>query len=558
MEDFDAHKSQIDKIESLFETFYTQKPAIEKYQRSTKSHRIFSYQVYTPGNDGIRKYIATDYRKFKNFYLEALNHVGATFSPSFYELITEGAPCRLYFDLEYTKDINQEADPSKLLKEFECGLRYLLFKKFHIETFDPDVSFLVLDATTATKFSQHIIVHLPKCNHFLSINKDDDWVFASNVEMKHFTDELWHLLIAMDAAMIYSGKVNETNQQRIRQPFFDRLVYTKNRNFRLYKSTKLGKTAPLKFSESCKFYQKRNVPNPSAYSIFRDSLCLVPPPDENHRAEKFSIFPLQPSFNPPIIFNPTPRNVLNAVSLNPTNQVSERNVGTASNQFRREPPVRTDNDLTGMYPHTEQFILNEVYRGRLCSIAKVQWYKDMYISVTINGSKYCEVIGRDHKNNGIYCRVFPQLGYLNPYCFDKDCIRTAPIKHKLPYLAALEMRDECIRKFLSIGSELSKIIGENQIEVQQQVLQQSVFQPNEVITIYDDASYDSFNESLPPYHVPGMDETNTAMEVGTTEELIQTAGIKSEIPNVQQASRFFPSQVNRIFPQIPKKNVGYI
>uniref|UniRef100_A0AC35U0R6 DNA-directed primase/polymerase protein n=1 Tax=Rhabditophanes sp. KR3021 TaxID=114890 RepID=A0AC35U0R6_9BILA len=552
-----AHKAQIDKIEALFETFPQLQPAIDQFERSVESHRIFSYEAYNSAHVVVHKYIATDYRKFRNLYLEVLNHAGVKCRPSFSELITEGAPCRLYFDLEYDKGINPHTDPSKLLDELKYALGFLLLKKFGINHFDPDVSLLILDGTTDTTFFQHVIVHLPKSNDFQRNNQGEDWVFASNVEMRKFMDELWHLLIAMDAAMIFSGRVNENNKL-VKQPFIDSLLFTKNRSLRIFRSVEMGESVSLELSESCKFYQKRQILNPKADRIFRDSLCLVPPPDERQPAKEVSILPVLPVYNPPIISNPTPRKLPNDINSNPTNEVLNRNVSTTFNQSRREWTSRSNDDLTGLFPQTEQFIVNEIHRGGICSIGNVKWYKDKYISVTIIGSKYSEIKDRNHTSNGISFRVFPQQGYLYPYCSDAKCHEFYARKYTLPYLAALEMRDECIRKFLTFGKELKEIIESNEIQVQQQVLQQSVFQPIEVITIDDDLD-DSFNESLIFYEdVPTMDETNLAIEVETPQETVETEWIKLESPGVQNGSGFLFSQTNGDFAEISKKNTGYI
>ncbi|KAK6040820.1 hypothetical protein COOONC_21673 [Cooperia oncophora] len=52
---------------------------------------------------------------------------------------------------------------------------------------------------------------------------------------------------------------------------FDSAVYSKNRNFRLFLSSKLGKTTVLKLAPYCDFYGSSK---PSDQQIFYDSLCV--------------------------------------------------------------------------------------------------------------------------------------------------------------------------------------------------------------------------------------------------------------------------------------------
>uniref|UniRef100_A0A0K0DKH1 DNA-directed primase/polymerase protein n=1 Tax=Angiostrongylus cantonensis TaxID=6313 RepID=A0A0K0DKH1_ANGCA len=52
---------------------------------------------------------------------------------------------------------------------------------------------------------------------------------------------------------------------------FDNAVYTKNRNFRLFLSSKLGKNTIFKVAEYCTFYGSKK---PSNRQVFYDSICI--------------------------------------------------------------------------------------------------------------------------------------------------------------------------------------------------------------------------------------------------------------------------------------------
>lgn len=54
-------------------------------------------------SDGERRYMCTTLKRFWDFY-------STKSSRHLYELIAENMPCRLYFDLEYSKSSNKDVD----------------------------------------------------------------------------------------------------------------------------------------------------------------------------------------------------------------------------------------------------------------------------------------------------------------------------------------------------------------------------------------------------------------------------------------------------------------
>lgn len=77
----------------------------------------------------------------------------------FYELIQEGLPCRLYFDLEYHKDENPHLEEEKALSDFLKFVCDLVKETYALEI--TPKSFILLDSTTDSKFSVHAICHFP-------------------------------------------------------------------------------------------------------------------------------------------------------------------------------------------------------------------------------------------------------------------------------------------------------------------------------------------------------------------------------------------------------------
>lgn len=79
-----------------------------------------------------------------------------------YELIPEGTPCQMYFDLEFNKDANpmitinvSEVLITELIAEL-CNEYQMIHGIFLCKSCIVD-----LDSFTANKFSRHLIIHSP-------------------------------------------------------------------------------------------------------------------------------------------------------------------------------------------------------------------------------------------------------------------------------------------------------------------------------------------------------------------------------------------------------------
>jgi DNA-directed primase/polymerase protein len=73
----------------------------------------------------------------------------------YYELIQQGMPCHLYFDIEFEKDINPDVNGDELLS---------IFKSYIVErisdSFKTTAEVIDLDSTTEKKFSRHLIYRI--------------------------------------------------------------------------------------------------------------------------------------------------------------------------------------------------------------------------------------------------------------------------------------------------------------------------------------------------------------------------------------------------------------
>ena len=144
-------------------------------------------------------------------------------------------PCRLYLDLEYSKSFNfyTENENMKILNEV-FQLIIGLVKDFLDEEIS-EKSFLILDSSTSEKFSKHVIVHSKK-------------LFPNNTCLKDFIENLCSKMKHENVGIVMSGPLEEDF-------IVDRSVYSKNRCFRLYKSSKYSKKQTLEFDRTCLFYE---------------------------------------------------------------------------------------------------------------------------------------------------------------------------------------------------------------------------------------------------------------------------------------------------------------
>jgi len=165
-----------------------------------------------------------------------------------YEVIEENAAAKLYFDLEFKKRLNVEVDCERLMKNFKDLLVTSVKETFAVDLNDANI--VDLDSSTDEKFSRHFIV--------------EDVVFKNNYHVGNFVRN-------------FCSKLEEDKSNLVRLSekeddfgvFVDRGAYTKNRNFRLYLSSKFGKSATLKLSENC---SRKNSPKRSEKETFLASL----------------------------------------------------------------------------------------------------------------------------------------------------------------------------------------------------------------------------------------------------------------------------------------------
>ena len=174
--------------------------------------------------------------------------------------------------------------------------------------------------------------------------------------------------------------------------FIDLSVYSRNRNFRLYLSTKLGKTAQLSLS-----------------AMDVSSAVLLEEYSEKSQDDiEWRIF-----------CNSLITNVDQTAPV-----ISLQNIETI-NTVRRErlpkytEPVIKSSSSCSPYPEIDNFVSELVFPGRIR-----QWrYESQTESLVydIAGNRYCSNVGRQHRSNHVFfiCQLSP--GFLQQGCHDPSC-----------------------------------------------------------------------------------------------------------------------------------------
>ncbi|EFN56160.1 hypothetical protein CHLNCDRAFT_51806 [Chlorella variabilis] len=207
---------------ATWQVFPSQQPAFDLAD-SQPGLEVFSVEY---GQDGKRRFIATSRAEFWRRYLDMLPQ-----HRHYYEIIRQGAPCHLYFDLEFQREHNPGLDGGAAVDALLELVREQLRGSFQLDMQDSWV--LELDSSTDTKFSRHLVIRIPGV------------AFASNAHAGALVLQL------CAGARERRGQDSRCELLIVKKKggeealFVDPAVYTRNRAFRLYLSSKAGKQAVL-------------------------------------------------------------------------------------------------------------------------------------------------------------------------------------------------------------------------------------------------------------------------------------------------------------------------
>uniref|UniRef100_A0ABI7WZY8 DNA-directed primase/polymerase protein n=1 Tax=Felis catus TaxID=9685 RepID=A0ABI7WZY8_FELCA len=315
---------------SIWKLFHRQTEAFNFVKSCKEDVHVFALE-YKVG-DGQRIYLVTTYTQLWFYYKSRKNLLHC------YEVIPENAVCKLYFDLEFNKHANPEADGKKmvaLLIEHVCKALQELYR---VNCSAEDV--FNLDSSTEEKFSRHLIFQL------------HDVAFKDNIHVG---------------------------------------VYTRNRNFRLYKSSKIGKHVALEIAEDNKFFPKHSE------TVSEENQCFLSSLVSNVR------------------FSDTLR-----ILTCDTSQNKEKRIECFSSTNTKE---NIEGFHCSPYPEIDQFVLSLVNKNGIQGGIR-RWsyfFPEELLVYDICKYRWCENIRRAHKSNNIMILVDLKNEVWYQKCHDPVC-----------------------------------------------------------------------------------------------------------------------------------------
>ncbi|KAL6110743.1 primpol [Pungitius sinensis] len=388
---------------------------------------------------GQRIFLVTSYSELWHYYrtyTQSLMHC--------YEVIPDGAVCKLYFDLEFCKPSNKGADGEAMVSSLIQYVCDKLMEVYGLECSAENV--LNLDSSTEEKFSRHLIFNLQNA------------AFKDNIHMGRFVHAILQpVLSAPNVGMssvaessetrtptvsegtpAKAGEMEESPQAKRRRQeetdlqflrvknkddqdslFVDLGVYTKNRNFRLYKSSKVGKNAAFKLADDNKFTNKLEKGISEEESVFLASLvCNV-----SFTGQR-------------ILTSDVPRTKESKTS------------GPHCQQGSATYPGSLCGSLSSPHPEVDNFVLTVIKKdGIHGSIRRWNYFAvDQLLVYDIAKYRWCENVEKFHKSNNIMIVVDLKEEVWYQKCHDPDCKNFRSASHPLP-------QEICLSYFIKLDEE---------------------------------------------------------------------------------------------------------
>ncbi|KAG7669947.1 hypothetical protein Ndes2437B_g06151 [Nannochloris sp. 'desiccata'] len=407
---------------------------------------------------------------YRNFTATSYANVWRAYNNSrpgalhWYEVVREGRPCHLYFDLEFARSSvqnwNSNVDGDALVDTLLHHVGVILERNWGL-VFDPQTQTYELDSSTPEKFSRHLIVRIP--GH----------AFFHNLAIGHFVSQV----IAAAGTELDVFKNPPPSEERV--SFVDTAVYTKNRHFRLVYSSKGGKTAILKPTER---YATgiQGISRLSPARIFNDTLiCNV-----DYDVKLLAVLPpLRNASLLPTMGGVGALGIAAAAADGGTSRAAgatTNNNGAASGgngggihqgdvygrsiAWKQNELVAPDADVSSgggegnllkelkSVAETAVPFIEEAAKQRSGQDARARTVAfcgmDGLVAYSMigPGSHYCEHIGRAHKNNHVYFVANFSGGVYAQKCHDPDCSRFRSAWMPLPKEMCLDLREEGAQK----------------------------------------------------------------------------------------------------------------
>ncbi|KAK4793092.1 hypothetical protein SAY86_023527 [Trapa natans] len=380
-----AEQNILKQRDEIWATFPRQDEAI-KFTNGRSQVHIFCYQDHFNGK---RRFLVCSYKEFWRRY--------SSMDPMFrhhYEVIQEGSPCHLYFDLEYSKKENPDKDGDEMVETLISAVLLVLNEKYSIQGNQEWI--LELDSSTEDKFSRHLVLRIPK------------FAFKDNSHVGAFVTEICSWISNAKESDQRYGKLfickDSTSSGTINHIFVDTAVYSRNRCFRLAFSSKAGKSSFLVPTERFKCFGM------SEESIFMASLICNMDSD----CEKLLVCKLELDCAKTLRFDTEING--NFGRQYRFSQEFDSNVSTEKASVAY---------LIGKspFPELDKFIEYVASTGAVSGqIRNWYWFSEHRLMVySMSRNRFCERIGREHKSNNVIYVVDLYTAAYYQKCHDPDC-----------------------------------------------------------------------------------------------------------------------------------------
>lgn len=351
-----------------------------------------------------------------------------------YEIIREGAPCHLYFDVECVMGCSignvqwrKAYDGERFGRLFLQYLNREIVDQFGSSMELQPEQVLTLDSSTEDKFSKHIIVHL--FDHELKL----PCMLKDNSHAGLFTTKWLRKLGALprddeqfsfffveksrthaDGLVFHDEEVDQdSTTARNDLPIIDISVYSKNRAFRLLHSSKAGSFARM---EVCRYSTFCYRSGSTEFDHFMYS--LVTADTHTYTTEE----------------NDTACKEIKLITVEPIPGEEHHHRFPYGGEFEYTVPTNLKNNEGSIYHLINDFILQAVrHRCSSAFLRKVVHSTTSGLIVYhVGNNRYCEKIGRQHKSNHVYLIVDIDRGCYYQKCHDPDCAQFRGVEHKVP------------------------------------------------------------------------------------------------------------------------------
>ncbi|VEU41340.1 unnamed protein product [Pseudo-nitzschia multistriata] len=458
----------------------------QKQQRSplwSLEPRIFA----TEKGAGKRKYLVGQFGRIADWYWRKTEPT----SRHLYEVIREGTPCRLYFDLEFSRAHNPSVPTTQLLHELEDELATEL--QMHYGTFLPRLKssqIVNLDSSNEKKFSRHWIVHLfqepegKEGKHSTTYKQEEEFLFKDAPTVGRFIKRMVGRLaddigveggdFSKKRPALYKYLFVNMKDEGKRTCFIDLGVYTRNRLFRCFGSSKKGKTSALQavLSERvepnveyvAKDVEGSNKLTDTATERHYFPLSIPPKKEvsasQSSRIQSFDDFIVANDWEPHaqaladslvVPLKQGPQLLASTIGEDNSNNlikildVEEGSYGSTSvsgfldsskaTSQRRYPSAIPMARQGSPLPSLDQYVVDNLsnrggVQGSIRAWSIEYGPRETPVSFTyhIQKNRFCEIIGRPHKSNGIFWTIDVSSWTCIQGCFDRECYgRGCPI-----------------------------------------------------------------------------------------------------------------------------------